>query len=91
MQYLMSSPLCVTFSWAGLFLGSTISYRQDPRRDPLKAVTSVVYFHSPKQSRWTLYTWCITAFLMESKGDLHHLERGWVFSRTERQTEACSS
>lgn len=64
MQYLISSPLFVTFARAGLFLGPTISYRQESCKGPLKVVTSAVYFHSP---RWTLYTWCIVAFLKETR------------------------
>lgn len=48
MRYLVSSPLCVTFAGAGLFLGLTISYRQDSHKGPLKVVMSAVYFHSPR-------------------------------------------
>lgn len=64
MQYLISSPLFVTFARAGLFLGPTISYSQESCKGPLKVVTSAVYFHSP---RWTSYTWCIVAFLKETR------------------------
>lgn len=48
MQYLISSPLCVTFARAGLFLGPAISYRQDSCKGSLKVVASTVYFHSPR-------------------------------------------
>ena len=67
MQYLVSSPLCVTFARAGLFLGPTASYRWDSRKGSLSMVTSADYFHSPRWTRWTLYTWCIVASLKETR------------------------
>lgn len=48
MSYLISSPLRVTFARAGLFLGPTVSYRQDSLKGLLSMVTSAVYSHSPR-------------------------------------------
>lgn len=53
MQYLVSRPLCVTLAKTGLFLGPTISYRQDSCRGPIKVVASAVCLHSFKGTRGT--------------------------------------
>lgn len=53
MQDLVSRPHCVTFARPGLFLGPTISYRQDSCRVLTKVATSAVYLCSFKSTRGT--------------------------------------
>lgn len=82
MQDLLSRPLCVTFARPGLFLGPTISYRQDSCRGPIKVVASAVYLRSFDQGG----SYPIMAFLGNKQRDLYHLRRGWKLPRTGAQT-----
>lgn len=53
MQDLVSRPHCVTFARPGLYLGPTISYRQDSCRVLTKVAASAVYLCSFRSTRGT--------------------------------------